>query len=60
MTAAEPTGVAAVAMALVAIPSAKGDYVLVCKLDASGTTDRDTPIVCMAGYVAMRVRLAIL
>ena len=53
MTAAEPTGVAAVAMALVAIPSAKGDYVLVCKLDASGTTDGNTPILCMAGYIAL-------
>lgn len=52
MIAPEPQGVAAVTMALVATPSAKGDYVLVCKLDASGT-DPDNPIVCMAGYVAM-------
>lgn len=49
---ASPAGVAAVAMALIAVPSPKGDYVLVCKLDASGT-DPENPIVCMAGYVAM-------
>ena len=53
MSVPEPTGIAAVGMALIAVPSAKGDYVLVCKLDASGTTDKDSPIVCMAGYVAM-------
>ena len=52
LSALEPLGVAATAMTLIAIPAVKGDYVLVCKLDASGTTDQDSPVVCMAGYVA--------
>jgi hypothetical protein len=39
-------------MALVASPPAKGDYVLVCKLDASWT-EKESATVCMAGYIAM-------
>jgi hypothetical protein len=38
-------------MALVASPPAKGDYVLVCKLDASWT-EKESATVCMAGYIA--------
>lgn len=51
MNAPESVGVAAVATALVAVPSTKGDYVLVCKLDASWT-EKESATVCMAGYIA--------
>jgi hypothetical protein len=53
VSTSEPVGVAAVAMAMIAIPSAKGDYVLVCKLDMSTATDNPFGVVCMAGYVGL-------
>jgi len=47
----EPKGIAAIAAALVPLPSPHGSHVIVCKLDASGT-DGGNENVCMAGYVA--------